>query len=168
MNFLLSLLLIFLFIFCLVKKHNAYQNFCNGVKNGVNLAFNILPYVVTVLLMVSLMSVSGVTSFLVNIFSPLLSFLGIPAELTTFVCLRPLTGSGSIAILSDLISTYGANSFISKCAIIIMCSTETTFFSASLYLSKLKNVSSFVIFFIALFDCFIAMILSCFFCKLFF
>ena len=120
-----------------------------------------------IILMITLMQYSGVTALLTRLLYPVISFLGIPIELTEFICLRPFTASGSIAILNDILLTYGADSYIAKCACVMMCSTETVFFASSLYFSKANpKVFTFTLVF-SLLLCFLAMFLSCLFCKIF-
>ena len=81
-------------------------------------------------------SASGITSFLVRVLSPVFGAIGMPAEIIELVLLKPFTGSGSIAVLESIISQYGADSFISRCACVIAGSSETTFYIASIYFSK--------------------------------
>ena len=118
------------------------------------------------MLLISLMQFSGLTYFICKIFSPILNFLGIPTELIEFVCFRPLTGSGSLAILSNIISTYGPESKITKCACLMMMTTETTFFSSAIYFSKTKDANTFKVLALSLCLCFLAMILSSIYCSI--
>lgn len=162
MNFAIPILLILLLVLCFKLKVNAYSSFCVGAKNGIKLTINLIPYIVAIMLLISLMQISGVTHLLCTLLSPILTLLGIPKELTEFVCFRPLTGSGSLAILSNLISTFGTNSQITKCACVMMMTTETTFFSSVLYFSKTKNANTLKVLALSLFLCFLAMVLSSF------
>lgn len=166
MNFIIPILLLFLLILCFKCKVNAYSSFCKGAKKGIKLTIDLIPFIVAIMLLISLMQISGLTYFLCKLFSPLLNLFGIPIELTEFVCFRPLTGSGSLAILKNIISTFGVESKITKCACLMMMTTETTFFSSALYFSKTKNASTFKVLAISLFLCILAMILSSTFCNI--
>lgn len=168
MNYFVPILLIFLLILSFKKKVNAYSSFCHGAKNGIKLTLNLLPFVVAIMLMISLMQISGVTSFFCHLLSPILSFFGIPIELTEFICIRPLTGSGSLALLTNIVNEFGTENYVSKCACLIMSTTETTFFSSALYFSKTKNANTTFVLALSLFLSFLAMTLSCFACSLIF
>ena len=160
MQYAIIIFLLFLLILCLKKHKNAYFLFCQGAKNGVNLTLNLLPYIIAIMLMITLMQVSGATSLLIKIFAPTLTFLGIDKELCEFVCLRPLTGSGSLALLIQIIKTYGVQSNITKSACLMFLTTETVFFSSAVFLSKAKNVNSFIVLISSLFLCFLSMVIS--------
>ena len=137
-NFIIPIIFIFIFIFCKYKKINTYETFVNGAKKALPLVVDIFPYIATIIIATTLMRVSGITDFLSSFFSPLFSLLGIPKELTHLVLLRPFTGSGSLAILKEILSVYGADSYISRCACVIMGCSETIFYVTSVYLSKTK------------------------------
>ena len=167
MQYFIIFLLLFLFVLCLKKRKNAYKLFCSGAKKGINLTFELMPYIITIMLFISFMQVSGATSLLIKALSPMLNFLGIPSELTEFVCLRPLTASGSLSIITSLIQCYGANSIITKIACLMYLTTESVFFSSAVYLSATKQANSLKVISISLFLCFLAMVLSANLAKIF-
>ena len=168
MNFIVCILLISLLIFSIKQKQNPYSSFCCGAKKGVNLALDLLPFIVAIMLMLSLMQISGVTALLCKLLSPILNLLSIPTELTEFVCMRPLTGSGSLALLSEIIKTYGTENFITKCACVMMLSTETAFFSSAIYFSKTKKANTALVLAFSLIMCILAMIFSALICTIIF
>ena len=94
---------IFLALFCYskYKKVNTYDTFVKGAKKSIPLVVDIFPYIATIMIAVALLRVSGITSMLAYILSPIFNFLGIPTELIELVLLRPFTGSGSYGILND-------------------------------------------------------------------
>lgn len=156
-----------LFLISIIKKKNAYTLFCEGAKSGISLVMSILPYIVCIMLMISFLEISGVSAFFIKIFSPILQCFGISEELTKLVCLRPLTGSGSLAILMDIVTTYGAQSEISKCACVIFSCTETVFFTTAIYYGSIDKKCPTSLLIICLAVSFVAMILGCNLCKLF-
>ena len=162
----MSYILPCLFIVVLLCSKNAYLSFCDGVKKAFSLIIDIAPYIITIMLAITLLRQSGLSEILSNFLSPVFSFLGLPSELSEFILLRPFSGSGSLALVSDLISTYGADGYISRLACIIMGSGETVFYVSTLYLKgfKDKKISSAIL--LALLISFISIILSCLVLKL--
>lgn len=134
--YILPVFLIFLFIYAFFKKVNVYKTFIDGAKGAFNLCLDIFPYIVTILVAVALFRVSGLSDILIKVLSPIFNFLGIPNEVCELVLLRPFTGSGSFAILNDIYSTYGVDTYISRCASCILGSSETLFYVTTVYTSK--------------------------------
>ena len=134
--YILPVLIVLLFIFAIYKKVNVYKSFVEGAKDAVALCIDILPYIIAILCAVALFRASGLANVLINILSPIFNFLGIPTEVSELVLLRPFTGSGSFAILNDIYATYGADTYISRCASCIMGSSETLFYVSTIYISK--------------------------------
>ena len=166
MNYLLPVILIVLFIYCVVKNIPAYNHFSSGAKSAIELVISIFPYLVAIFIFIELMKVSGVSDFLVKILSPALSLIGIPPELAELVILRPFSGSGSLGILKDIFITYGVDSKISLCASVIVGASDTLFYVTSIYLSTTKITKTKYLIPIALLSCFLGTISSCLFVKL--
>ena len=118
--YILPVLFLLLFVYCVFKRINTYDHFVKGAKGAIQLVVDIFPFIASILIAVALLRVSGITDFLGNILSPFFRILGIPKELCELVLLRPFTGSGSYGILENIFSTYGADSYISRCACVIM------------------------------------------------
>ena len=166
-SYILPIILIVLLIFCFVKNVNAYDHFIKGAKGSVDLCINTFPYLVAIFVLVELFKLSGLSQVVATFLSPAMQFLGIPNELVEFMVIRPFSGSGSMAILSELYSTYGADSYVSKLACVIMGSGETIYYVCALYLKGIKNkkISSAIL--IALLISFISILLSSIVTKLF-
>ena len=114
---------------------------------------------------VALMRTSGLTDLLTKAVSPVFSFLGIPSEVCELVLLRPFTGSGSFALLNDIFAKYGADCYISRCACVIMGSSETVFYVATVYFSGTKVKKLLYAIPCALIASLVAAIVSCLLCK---
>ena len=144
---------------------NTYDHFVNGAKGAIKLVVEIFPFIATILIAVALLRVSGITNFLAQVLSPIFNLLGIPTELVELVLLRPFTGSGSYGILESIFSTYGADSYISRCACVIMGCSETIFYVATVYISqtKVKKLSYAIP--VALVCSLVGAILACLICK---
>ena len=135
MNGFILIVILLILLYGYIQKVPLFDAFLAGAKDGMMAAVQILPSLIALLGMTALLRTSGVLSLFVRLLSPLFSFVGIMPELIPTVILRPLSGSGSIALLTDIFKTYGADSVIGKTASVLMASTETTFYVTSLYFS---------------------------------
>ncbi len=163
--FILPVLFIALFIYCLFKRINTYDHFVKGAKGAIKLVIDIFPFIASILIAVALLRVSGLTDLLAQIMSPVFNLLGIPTELCELVLLRPFTGSGSYGILENIFNTYGADSYISRCACVIMGCSETIFYVATVYISQTKVKKLLYAIPVALLCSLIGTILACLICK---
>ena len=147
-----------------IRRVPVFDAFIEGAKGAVDLAVQIFPYLAAVLIAVSLFKESGLASLLAKAASPLFSFLGIPAELTELIVVRPMSGSGSIGLLSEVYRTCGADSYAARAASVIVGSSETVFYVAALYgggrVKKHRGAIA-----IALFATFAGTVISCLLCR---
>lgn len=169
MNFtsaIVPVVFIFLFCYALTKKVKLYDAFANGAAKAVPTVLSILPYVASVTIMTELFAASGLSSALAKLLDPVLSALGIPSEITPLVLVKPFSGSGSLSVLSNLLSEYGADSYIGRCACAVFGSSETTFYVAAVYYStsKRKKLTKPII--ISLTSTSIATIVACLLCRI--
>ena len=133
MNYVVPVLLIAVLVTGLIKRVNVYDSFVLGAKKSFDLSISIFPYLAAIFIMVNALHASGLDVFLVKVFAPPFKLLGIPSEVVQLVLLRPFSGSGSLAILTDVYNTYGVDSYVGRCASVIMGSSETVFYVASVY-----------------------------------
>lgn len=164
--YILPILFILLFIYCIYKRLNTYDNFVKGAKGAIKLVVDIFPFIASIMIAVALLRVSGITSWLTQILSPIFNVLGVPSELTELVLLRPFTGSGSYALLEDVLVTYGADSYISRCACVIMGCSETIFYVATVYFSQTKVKKLLYAIPVALICSIVGTILACLLCRI--
>ncbi len=164
--YILPVLFVLLFFYCIHKKVNTYDTFVKGAKGAIGLVIDIFPFIASILIAVALLRVSGITNFLAQLLSPIFKLFGIPTELCELVLLRPFTGSGSYGILESIFSTYGADSYISRCACVIMGCSETIFYVATVYISQTKVKKLLYAIPVALFCSFVGTILACLICKI--
>ena len=165
--YIIPIFIIFVLVYSLTKKINAYDSFVTGGKQAIDLCINTFPYLVAIFAVVELLSISGISAILAKMAKPIFNLFKIPTELTEFLILRPFTGSGSMAMLSRLFSIYGPDSYIAKCACVIMSTSETTFYVVAVYLSttKIKKLKYTIP--ICLISAFLGASLSCLFCRIF-
>ena len=107
---------------------------CRGAKHGVETTLKMLPPLVCLLAAVYMLRASGLIEVMAEYCTPLFNFLGIPPETAVLVFLRPVTGSGALAVGSEIIAKYGVESTIGKTAAVMLGSTETTFYVLAVYL----------------------------------
>jgi len=129
-------------IFCLKNKVPVYDTVVNGAENGLLMLKKILPTMIIILTAVSMLRASGALDSAITLLRPVFERLNIPPEIIPMVLLRPVSGSGSFALLTDTLSQYGADSRIGRLTSVIMGSTETTFYTIAVYFGAtgMKNI----------------------------
>ena len=165
MSYIVPILLIVLFAYATLKKANVYDSFVDGAKQSIATAVAIFPYLFATFLMVNALSASGVGKAIVNFVGPPFALLGIPKEVLELLLIRPFSGSGSLAILSNVYATYGVDSYVGNCASVIMGSSETVFYISAVYFSQTKVKRIGWALPIALFCNFAGGILACMLCR---
>lgn len=133
MNYIVPVILLLTLVWGLCKKVDVYGGFVCGAKKAVPLAVDIFPYLAAMFIMVNALRLSGVGAWIVGVLAPPFGLVGVPPELVELMLLRPFSGSGSLAILSDVYARYGADSYVGRCASVIMGSSETVFYVAAVY-----------------------------------
>lgn len=116
-----------------VKKVKVYEIFVDGAKDGFTIAVRIIPYLVAILVAIGMFRASGALDMLLNFLSPVLTLVGFPPENLPLALMRPLSGSGSLGLLTDLINQYGPDSLFAKIGATMFGSTETTFYVLAVY-----------------------------------
>jgi spore maturation protein B len=132
-NWVIPLIVLLIVAVGIIRRIKVYEIFVEGAKEGFNVAIRIIPYLVAILCAISVFRSSGAMEILSKIISPVTKLIGMPAETVPLALVRPLSGSGALGLMSDLITTYGADSFIGRLASTIMGSTETTFYVLAVY-----------------------------------
>ena len=124
-----------------VKKVRIYEVFVEGAKDGFNTAIRIIPYLVAMLFAIGIFRASGAMDLLVSIISPLTNLIGMPADTLPMAIMRPLSGSGSLGIMTELMKTHGPDSFVGVLASTMYGSSETTFYVLAVYFGSviIKN-----------------------------
>lgn len=162
----IPVLFLIIFVYTIVKKVKPYDAFTEGAKSAIPFATNIFPYLVSIFVLTELFEASGLASALSSFLSPAFGFLGIPTELTRLVLIKPFSGSGSLAILSEIYTEYGVDSYLARCASVIYGSSETVFYVAAVYFAgaKTKKLAAPII--ISLSASFISCVFACFICRI--
>ena len=133
-RYIIPLMLVMIPFYGLVfKKVKVYESFVEGAKDGFDIAVRIIPYLVAILVAIGMFRASGALEILLTTMAPLLQYIGFPPENLPLALMRPLSGSGSLGLLTDLINEHGPNSLIAKIGATMFGSTETTFYVLAVY-----------------------------------
>lgn len=120
-------------VYGVARGTDVFSSMTLGAKNGLNTVLGILPALIALLPCVYALRASGLTDALAAFLSPALSALGIPPETVSLMLLRPVSGSGALAVGGDIMRSAGADSFVGRCAAVMLGSTETTFYVIAVY-----------------------------------
>ena len=132
-NYIVPFLLLGCSLWALRKKENAYEILLQGGQEGLKLCLTLIPTMVFLLTAVTMLRASGAMEWISSLLSPLFRFFGIPEETALLVLVRPISGSAALAVGVELMSKYGVNSLIGRTAAVMLGSTETTFYTISVY-----------------------------------
>ncbi|RXJ03873.1 spore maturation protein [Anaerobacillus alkaliphilus] len=130
---LIPLLIVFVLLYGTMKRVPTYETFVDGAKEGFGMAISIIPYLVGMLVAISVFRASGAMDAFINILKPALQAIGMPTEIVPLAFIRPISGTGALGMTSDLIATYGPDSFIGRLASTMQGSTDTTFYVLTVY-----------------------------------
>lgn len=130
---LIPLLMVGVSVAALSKKQDVYGALIEGGQEGLRILLSIVPALVTLLAAVHMLRASGAVNALSALLAPVFRVFGIPPETAPLVLIRPVSGSAALAVGTDLIAAYGADSLIGRTAAVMLGSTETTFYTVSVY-----------------------------------
>lgn len=132
-DYIVPVLLLVTAVLALRKKENAYDLLLDGAGEGLKLLISIIPALVLLLTAVTMLRASGAVELLSTFLSPVFSFFGIPPETALLVLIRPLSGSAALAVGAELMAAHGPDSTIGRTVAVMLGSTETTFYTISVY-----------------------------------
>ena len=125
-------------LYGLIEKKAVFDIFLKGANDGVKMVIKIFPTLIGLFLAIGALSSSGILDFVIKIITPTLKILKIPPEIMPLAILRPISGSGSIAVATDLMKKFGVDSLIGLMVATIMGSTETTIYTIAIYTSSVN------------------------------
>jgi spore maturation protein B len=134
----IPVMLVVIPLIAMTKKVKVYDVFIDGAKEGFDVAIKIIPFLVGILVAIGMFRASGAMDLLTAALRPLMASTGFPAELFPLAILRTLTGSGSLALTTDIIKTYGPDSLIGRTAATMYGSSETTFYVLAVYFGAIS------------------------------
>ena len=132
-DYIVPLLLLIICALALGKKESAYDIMLDGAKDGLKILVSIVPTLILLLTAVTMLRASGAISVISSFFAPMMRFFGIPPETAILVLIRPISGSAALAVGAELMATHGVDSQIGRTVAVMLGSTETTFYTISVY-----------------------------------
>lgn len=138
MKYIVPSLIMIIIIIALSRRKNVYTDFIEGAQSGIELIKDIFPPLVAMLTAAAMLRASGAMDLILRFVSPFTQKVGLPSEILPLVLIRPVSGSGSIGVLSGILNEYGPDSMIGRMASVICASTETTFYCMAVYFAKTR------------------------------
>ncbi len=141
-EYIIPVIILIIIIFGLIKEKDIFSPFIEGAAEGLKVTIEIFPNILGIMVAIHMLKASGAVAMLSNALAPALKYTGMPPEIVPLALLRPISGSGSLGIVSDILKTYGPDSSIGRIASVMMGSTETTFYTVALFFAaaKVKNI----------------------------
>jgi spore maturation protein B len=165
-SFVIPLFILAVVITSLFKRVNVWNAFIDGGKKGLMCAVDILPSIFGLVVAIEMLSNSGALTALSNLISPFSQLLGIPGSVFPLTMMRSISGSGATAVFQNILTQYGADSYIGRCASVIMGSTETTFYTVAVYFAATRAKNLRYCIFCALLADLTGSIVGCLMCRL--
>lgn len=134
-NLAIPLTILLILIYGLIEKNKVFDTFLDGAKEGIEIVVKIFPTLIGLFVAIGALRNSGILDFIIQLISPVVNFFKIPIEIMPLALLRPISGSASIAVGSDIMTQYGVDSTLGLIASTIMGSTETTLYTIAVYTS---------------------------------
>jgi spore maturation protein B len=131
-------IILFVVIVGAVKKVKIYEAFVEGAKEGFNVAIRIIPFLVAMLVAIGIFRAGGAMEILAAILSPVTNLVGMPPEALPMALIRPLSGSGALGVMSEIIKAHGPDSIIGRMVSVMMGSSETTFYVLAVYFGSVS------------------------------
>ena len=116
-----------------IRRIKVYETFVEGAGEGFQTALRIMPFLVAMMIAINIFRASGAMDWCISNLHPVLNILGVPAELVPLAIMRPISGTGSIGITTELLNTYGPDSSVGRMASTILGSTDTTLYIITVY-----------------------------------
>lgn len=137
LNYLIPILVIIILVYGIYKKVDIFDTFLLGVKEGLKSSIKLFPTIFAMTIAIGLLTSSSFILDITNLLKPLFNKISFPAEVLSLALLRPISGSASLSILSEILSTYGPDTYIGRIASVMQGSTDTTIYIISLYFASI-------------------------------
>ena len=134
-NLAIPFTILIILIYGLIEKKKVFDTFLDGAKEGIEIVVKIFPTLIGLFVAIGALRCSGILDFIIKLIYPIVNYLKIPTEILPLAILRPISGSASIAVGSDIMTQYGVDSKIGLITSTIMGSTETTLYTIAVYTS---------------------------------
>jgi len=158
--------ILMIIVYGLVEKQAVFDVFLEGATEGIEIIVNIFPTLLGLFLSINVLRASGIIDAFTSIAMPILNLLKMPAEILPLAILRPISGSASMAVATDIMTKFGVDSLIGLMSSTIMGSTETTLYTIAVYTSAVKIKKTRFVLIAALFADFVGMLVSVIFWRI--
>jgi len=145
----------------MAKRVDCFASFRDGAKDGIETCIQIIPAMVGLMVAIAVFRASGAMDLLIAGLAPLTAVFGVPESVLPMAVLKPVSGSGSLALLNDIFQTQGPDSVAGRIASVMMGSTETVFYVTAIYLSAINVKKTSYIIPISVLCSFLGFILAC-------
>ena len=163
---LIPLLFLGSFLYASIKKVRVYDAFTKGASKAIPLVCSLFPFLAAVTIITRLLSASGVEEYLLRLLAPAFRFFGIPEEIAGLVLIKPLSGSGSMAVLAEILEKYGVDSYLARTACALYGSSDTVFYVAAVYFSGVKRKKLPLAILFSLLAYFLSVVVCCALCRI--
>ena len=138
----IPIIMLLIIVYGLLERNKVYDTFIEGAKEGIEIVYNIFPTLIGIFIAVGALRSSGILDLIINLISPITNVFKIPSEIMPLALVRPISGSASTAVATDIMTNFGVDSKIGLIASTIMGSTETTFYTIAIYTAcvGIKNI----------------------------
>ena len=164
-RYILPSVIVLLLLYSLIKKNNTYNSFVVGAKGSFDLVLTSFPYIATIFIAIEVFNISGLSVIFADFVAPFFEFFGVPKELSQLVILKNFSGCGSLAILENIFSTYGVDSYLARAGCCIAGCSEAIFYITAVFFSKTKITKFRYAIVVGVLANFIGAIASCLICR---
>lgn len=141
----IPIIIMFVITYGVIKKVKIYECFVDGAKDGITICIKIFPYLLAMFIAIGAFRESNALDYFINIIKPIVKFIGLPPEVVPLIMIKPLSGSGALGVFAEILNKFGPDSQIGLISSIIMGSTETIFYTITVYfgavgIKKIRHV----------------------------
>ena len=166
MKYIIPLIFIVVIAVATIKKVNVFSAFTKGAGGAVEFVLSLIPLLACTFIMCELFERSTLSQWLADLLSPVFNFLGVPPQLSKLILIKPFSGSGSLAYLTQILEEFGADSYVGRCASVLYGSSETVFYISVVYFASSKRKKRIIPIIIILCATLISTIVSCLLCRI--
>ena len=164
-NYSIPIIILLIVGICFFEKNNVFDDFTEGVKEGVEIIYNVFPTLLGLFVAIGFLKTTGLLDFIIKLIMPMIELVKIPKEILPLMVFKPVSGSAATAIATEIMRENGVDSLIGKIASVIMGSTETTLYTIAIYTGCVKIKKTRGILLAALAGDFIGMLVSIVICR---
>lgn len=166
-NLAMPLIILVIILYGVKEKNKIFDNFLEGAKEGLEIVLSIFPTLIGLFVAIGALRSSGIIDIITNLLLPILNLIKFPPEIMPLAILRPISGSSSIAVATDIMKNYGVDSQLGMIASTIMGSTETVLYTIAIYTGCVKIKKTRFVLAVALLADFVGIIVSIIACRIF-